>query len=61
MNMDMDMDAFADSAVERAANGGVIDPNNSEQWPPQHIAHYDYSDHNAPNHNKSKSPDDDGS
>merc|ERR1719384_686388 len=38
----MDHDnAFADSAVERAANqGGALQSSN--QWPPQHIAHYNY-------------------
>lgn len=34
MNMDIASNAFADSGVERAAN--------NEQWPPQHIAQYDY-------------------
>ena len=39
----MDLDAFADSAVERAANqGGAIQDLSSQQWPPQHIAHYNY-------------------
>mmetsp|Transcript_10792 Transcript_10792/g.16238 ORF Transcript_10792/g.16238 Transcript_10792/m.16238 type:complete len:411 (+) Transcript_10792:87-1319(+) len=32
----MNGDAFADSSVERAANGG--------DWPPAHIAHYNYDD-----------------
>merc|ERR1719402_477824 len=32
--MDVANDAFADSGVERAVN--------NDQWPPQHIAQYDY-------------------
>ena len=35
-------DVFADSAVERAAN------QNDPDWPPQHIAHYDYDAHLSP-------------
>jgi hypothetical protein len=33
MNMDIGANAFADSGVEKAVN---------DQWPPQHIAQYDY-------------------
>ena len=46
--MDMD-DAFADSAVERAANR--YNNNDDEDWPPQHIAHYDYDAQSANNNN----------
>mmetsp|Transcript_29557 Transcript_29557/g.47004 ORF Transcript_29557/g.47004 Transcript_29557/m.47004 type:complete len:423 (-) Transcript_29557:325-1593(-) len=37
-------DAFADSSVERAANAGGAgyDLDASQDWPPSHIAHYDY-------------------
>eukprot|EP01084_Bolivina_argentea_P128356 226890_1 len=43
--MDMDIDAFADSAVERAANQGGALLDISQEWPPKHIINYDYDGH----------------
>jgi len=44
----MENDAFADSAVERAANSGGAAAINNAEWPPANIVHYDYDAHLSP-------------